>query len=112
MNLLRSCTNRPRPGFVLGACSSRKVLFTQRGYVVVRFLWYSNAMASNPQKMPEQIEAIEPGDPREFEEFQRLIERLHRQNSAFSPRTIAREVNRAVREVRAKRISSKTQNNP
>ena len=64
-------------------------------------------MARNPQKIQERAgqvdEAVDP-----VEEFFRLIKKVHRKNSAYDPRTITREVNRAVREVRAKRASSLT----
>jgi hypothetical protein len=80
-------------------------------------------MAHDPQKIQElaiQIEALDPADRMELlrlvsspeEEFFRLVKRLHRKNRSFSPRTIARDVNLAVREVRAKRTSSRSSSKP
>lgn len=75
-------------------------------------------MARNPQKVHElaiQIKGLDPDDRMELlrlvaspddDEFFRLIEGFHEKNRAFAARTIAREVNLAVREVRAKRTSS------
>lgn len=76
-------------------------------------------MARDPHKIQElatQIEALDPDDRVELlrivaspqEEFFRLVKRLHRKNRSFSPRTITRDVNLAVREVRAQRTSSRT----
>jgi hypothetical protein len=52
--LLSSCTYKPGPGFALGACSSWKILFAERGYTDDRFLWYPDAIVSNPQKIPAE----------------------------------------------------------
>ena len=76
-------------------------------------------MARNTEKIQElaiQIRALDPDDRMELlrlvaspeEEFFRLVKKLHRKNRAFSPRTITREVNLAVREVRAQRTSSRS----
>jgi len=63
-------------------------------------------MAHNPQKVQEpevEIEALDPA-----EEFFRLVKKLHQKNRSHPPRTITRDVNLAVREVRAKRAASLT----
>ena len=75
-------------------------------------------MAHNPHKirdLAEQIEALEPDDRLELlrlvvtpeRELLLLAEDLQQRTRAADPRVIAREVNRAVREVRSKRAVSR-----
>lgn len=71
-------------------------------------------MASDPQKirtLAAQIQSLEPKERLELlrlamtpeEEFVLFVESLHRKNRSFEPRQVNRDIDRAVREVRAKR---------
>ncbi len=71
-------------------------------------------MASDPQKirmLVAQIQSLEPKERLDLlrqaltpeEEFVLFVESLHRKNRSFAPREINRDIDRAVREVRAKR---------
>ena len=71
-------------------------------------------MATDPQKirtLAAQIQALEPDERLELlrlvltpeEEFVLFIKGLHRKNRSFDAREINRDIDRAVREVRATR---------
>lgn len=76
-------------------------------------------MASDPQKLrtlAAQLQSLEPKERLELlrlamtpeEEFVLFVESLHRKNRSVEPRQINRDIDRAVREVRAKRRLSPT----
>jgi hypothetical protein len=76
-------------------------------------------MASDPQKirtLAAQLQSLEPKERLELlrlamtpeEEFVLFVESLHRKNRSVEPRQINRDIDRAVREVRAKRHLSPT----
>jgi hypothetical protein len=76
-------------------------------------------MATGTQKirtLAAQIQSLEPKERLELlrlamtpeEEFVLFVESLHRKNRSFEPRQINRDIDRAVREVRAKRRLSPT----
>ena len=71
-------------------------------------------MATDPQKirtLAEQIQSLEPKERLDLlrqaltpeEEFVLFVESLHRKNRSFAPREINRDIDKAVREVRAER---------
>lgn len=71
-------------------------------------------MASDPQKirtLAAQIQSLEPKERLDLlrltmtpeEEFVLFVESLHRKNRSLDSRQINRDIDRAVREVRAKR---------
>ncbi|HET9228602.1 MAG TPA: hypothetical protein VFR31_18130 [Thermoanaerobaculia bacterium] len=71
-------------------------------------------MASDPQKirtLAEQIQSLEPKERLDLlrqaltpeEEFVLFVESLHRKNRSLAPREVDRDIDQAVREVRAQR---------